>query len=350
MSRLFASSRAAPAPATDRARLGGVFSTNLAPMKAWGPLVVALAVALVAAPANAIAKPGYFVSGQGRRAVLSTHGSNGFRVRIEARAPRRQRLSQIYVTASKGPATVQYSVRGSLASDDSIDVHLPHVGRIAVDFVPAHVTRRRRPDNCEGSPSRVEHGYFRGYISLRGEREFTVVERSSARGRVVQTYRSVCDNQGSSAGNHKGPKFSSEIIFTGAKKGRSRPGFMAYQAEFGQTLVGPSFSARTAHFREGMSVFTGVDVEGGRGDLTAPELGDPKVVEVQPPAPFEGSATFRLTGAKTSTWEGDLAVELPGLGKESLAGPDFWSAYCQEQKCTDTLPANVVVAIAGVAG
>jgi len=308
-----------------------------------------VAVVLAALPGSAIAKPGYFVSGHGRRAVLHVAGSNGYRVKLEANAARHHRAGQIYVTASKRPASVQYTVRGSLASDDSIDVRLPHVGRIAVRFVPRHVTRGRVPDNCKGSPSRIEHGYFRGSISLRGEREFTIVDRTSAPGRIVRSYRTVCDNQGFwEPANSKGPKLSTKLLFIGDEKISNPVGFTAIETEFGPKLIGPRFSANVTRFREAMLVRTSVEAEGDRGDFTAPEPDAPKVAEVEPPAPFEGTATFRKTGPRTSTWDGDLAVEMPGLGKVALAGPAFWSVYCQDTHCTNTAPPNVsIVSVSG---
>jgi len=303
----------------------------------------------MAAPAGAVAKPGYFVTEPERRAVFTTQGSDGYRVKVEAVSGRHQRGARVYVTARKGPASVQYMVRGARAGDDSIDVRLPHIGRISVEFMPLDVTHGRVPDNCKGRRSRVEHGYFRGTIRLRGEREFTVVRRASAPGRIVQSYRQVCDNEEGVDGG-KGPRFSSRLLFTGPEKGSSGVSFEAYESEFGKTIGGPSFSAHATRFRERMAVFSSVDVEGDPGQFTTPEAGAPKVAEVEPPSPFEGTATFRLTGSKTSTWEGDLAVELPGLGKVSLAGPSFWSVYCQDLQCTETAPPNVSLVIARFSG
>jgi hypothetical protein len=248
------------------------------------------------------------------------------------------------VVASKGRAQVAYGVPGALGSDDSIAVHLPHVGRISLAFDPAHTTRHQAPDNCNGRASIVESGYFRGLIELRGERGFTTVDRTSARGRVVRSFRQVCDN-GPPTGAGEGQRVTSTLLDAGPRHSGERLGFLASTTTFGSETALVSFDASSLRFREGMSVVSRVTAEGEASDFITPRPGEPKVSEVTPPAPFSGTARFELTSAKTSTWEGDLSVELPGLGRVGLAGPNFWSTLCENTHCTETAPANVQVIV-----
>src|SRR5262249_16962927 len=85
------------------------------------------------------------------------------------RGTRSKSIPQIPVIAPRGPASVTYLVRGSLGADGSVHAHLPHVGRIAVDFHPSRTTRQRLADRCTGRPRVIERGYFRGAIELQGE-------------------------------------------------------------------------------------------------------------------------------------------------------------------------------------
>jgi hypothetical protein len=82
--------------------------------------------------------------------------------------------------------------------------------------------------------------------------------------------------------------------------------------------------------------------------LSAPgfHLADPsrpaKEAVVRPSAPFSGSATFQLESPSSASWEGDLAVELPGLGEVRLTGPHLYSGLCDGSTCTKTLPPGIV--------
>jgi hypothetical protein len=307
----------------------------LPPMKAWGALLGALVIVLL--PASAVAKPGYFVFPAHRSATIHLRGSNGYRIEVQATAARSKTRSQIYVTAHNGPATVFYFAHGSLAADGSIDAHLPHVGRIALDFDPLHVHQRRIEDVCKGHPSVVERGYFRGTIQLHGERGFTTVDRSSAPGSVIHAPRHVCHygtpHHGKRAHHRQAP-------FTSLSATREE-GFLSFEAtrdNFGFGVIEPTFAALAFRIRGGMGVLSSIYVTGKIGDFAIAKPGKPRVAQVSPPAPFEGSATFKLTSPKTSTWEGDLSVELPGHGRVQLAGPDFSSTLCEDRHCTDTAP------------
>ncbi|MBS1880225.1 MAG: hypothetical protein JST31_11965 [Actinobacteria bacterium] len=302
-------------------------------MKNWGVFVVALVVA--AFPASAVAKPGHFVTPAERTAEFKLHGSNGYAISVQTAAARQPSRGRVSVIAKSGPASVAYVVRGSLARDDSISVRLPHVGRIAVRFEPVHVGHVQAPDNCQARPSVVEYGYFRGTIELHGERGYTEVERTSAPGTVTQSFRRVCSDAGTGG---KATHVTAKFLLAGGGGNGGVLNFTAGSFDVGSTTVGPVFTATAIRIREGMAVSTSVQARGGAADFVTSEPGAPKAAEVKPPRPFEGSAAFHLISPHKSTWEGDLAVEMPGIGRVALAGPDFSSALCENSSCTKTMP------------
>jgi hypothetical protein len=70
-----------------------------------------------------------------------------------------------------------------------------------------------------------------------------------------------------------------------------------------------------------------------------PNLAEPLAEAIiEPAAPFSGAATFHLDDAKTASWTGDLAVDLPGLAKMPLTGPKITAGLCHGSHCTKTLP------------
>lgn len=295
-------------------------------------------VALAAMPAGAAGKPGYLVVKPERKAELRLHGSNGYRVDVEAvRTPGHR--AQINVVARKGPASVRYTVPGSLGRDGSIDARLPHVGRIVVRFESTEVGQGFTiPGICRGRPEVVQSGIFRGTIELHGEMQFTEVDRGRAWGTVARTFRQVCHVGAHGAGTGNRPRVSFNYLIAREAQEESGLHFAAFEASLGTELVLMAFSASTTHQREGMEVVDAVLVEGKPDQFVFSKPDSSKVVEVKPPKPFRGTATFRLTSKTTSTWEGDLSVELPGVGAASLAGPGFWSALCTGKQCTRTAP------------
>ncbi|HYC80251.1 MAG TPA: hypothetical protein VEB65_00615, partial [Solirubrobacterales bacterium] len=254
------------------------------------------------------------------------------------------REALVSVTAEKGPARVQYLLFGFLGAGASLNVRLPSVGRIAVKFDPTKVTRKRRPEDCKSHPSIVASGYFRGSIELHGERGYTTVSRKSARGRLVRSFRGPCGKLGSGS-TRQASREDAEEKKEGTTLGAAqRHGSLSFAAGVtGSEARSPAalVIASKTRFREGMRITSGVFVERDSDGFIELGTADPKAVDLEPPAPFKGSATFRRTAPKTSTWRGDLAVELPGIGNTRLAGKSFESTLCEGSRCTDTASESV---------
>jgi len=294
------------------------------------------------APAGPAAKPARGGGGTRDRATIRFQGSHGYRFEVEAHGGNGGLPDFVTVSAANGPASVRYLVRGRLTGGDSLNVHLPRVGRIAVEFDRTGMTRERRPGDCKGSPSIVEHGFFRGTIEIDGERGYTTVNRRSARGLVIRSPRKTCNKFGSGSnrsGSRKNKNGEITALLVGSKQGSLllMAAVLRLKAKRSVTLI----TAGKTEFREGMLISTNVSVKGEPGDLDVSDPGEPKVVKLAPAAPFEGSATFELTSPKTSTWTGDLSVEMPGLGHTGLAGPRFESTVCEGSRCTKTAPGNI---------
>lgn len=301
------------------------------------------ALALFALPAGAAAKPGSFVSPAERTMNFELPATKGFRITVEATSGRPKEPAQIYIAASRGSRErVQYFAAGTATSDGTIQVKLPRVGRISVRFDPTRVTREPPSGNCKGRDSIVQRGVFRGTIELRGEQGFTRVNRHSVMGSMVQSFRRVCDRRGFEAGEFgPGDSLDSETLFTGLNgKRRENISFAAMRFDFGSKLGGArvTFVASALTQHDGFIAYHSVSVEGGEADFSTPQpAGD---VTVTPPGPFHGSALFHLESPQSSSWTGDLGVEIPGVGPVALAGSRFWSVFCTDQKCTDTGPRN----------
>jgi len=298
-------------------------------------------------PAGATAKPGLSDQEMQERATFRFQGSNGYQFEVAAHTGRKGSFFNfVSVTAARGMAKVSYLVPGVLGSDDSLNVRLPHVGRIAVEFERTGTTHERLPGDCKGAPSIVEHGFFRGTIDLRGERGYTTVERRSARGRLIRSSQKPCDKLASdrrhpAPGGDRRVRGAGSVLAAGPRGESSSLILLAALLEVDSKHAIAIFTVTKMRHREGMVIQTTIGAKGKPDTLVAPDPGEPKVAELAPPAPFEGAATFELTSPKSSTWKGDLAAELPGLGRIRLAGPSFESTLCRQSRCTNTAHGNV---------
>jgi hypothetical protein len=317
-------------------------------MKVANAAVLAV-LALFALPAGVAAKPGYSVEAPQRQAEFKLPATNGFRVTVSAAEAQPKGRPSVYIIASKGRReSVTYFVTSLGGEEDVIDAKLPGVGRISVRFEPTKMTREAPADNCKGRPSLVRLGLFRGTIELHGEHGYTSVDRDSAPGTITNSFRQVCDQGGpGSHGADPGNSFHQETLFAGLRKSPERDyGFTASKVDLGPLFGGPTvfFSADATTRGTGFTAIHSVSASGGPAQISTPQpIGTPGDVTVTPPSPFHGSGLFHLDSPTSSSWTGDLGVELPGIGPVALAGPQFWSAFCAESSCTDTLPRGVRV-------
>jgi hypothetical protein len=314
-------------------------------MKGWGMVIVAVSALLVPAT-TAAAKPGYFVEKPHLTAQFRLPGSNGYHVSVGAADRQNGRSGGIGVSvdATRRTQHVDYFAHGTAKPDGSVYAKLPGVGRIAVQFHLTSATHEAPAENCKGRAAVVRHGVFRGAIELHGERGYTTVDAQSASGTVTQSFRQVCD-QGSSV-KVESPPSQDFSLFTGTRDGPPQLSFDASLINFGNEAVGPlvTFTASSRQKRKGMFVLSSATALGKPAEFSVSEpSASREKATVEPPAPFRGAATFHLLSPTSSTWEGNLEAELPGVGEVSLAGPGYWSALCVEEKCTKTLPANVQI-------
>jgi hypothetical protein len=308
--------------------------------------VFAVALALLALPASATAKHRISVERPQRWTEFSLPATNGYRVRVSATKAIPKALPNVFVTASRGQRdSVTYLAHGRSTNDGAIDAKLPGAGRISVRFHPTKVTRQAVAENCKGRSSITRHGVFRGTVELRGELGYTVLHAHSAKGKVTRSFRQVCDERESRA--NEGPSvgsFHERVLYAGTKEGSPTIDFSAYLTDFGLRHGGSivSFTASSSKSRDGLFVVSSVTVQGNAAEFSSPDpAGSLDNATVEPPPPFQGSATFHLDSPTSSSWSGALSVELPGVGWVALAGPGFWSALCSERICTETLPSNV---------
>ena len=292
---------------------------------------LACATALLLAPPGASAKPGYVVFPGYRSAAFSLEGGHGYRIYVKRRG------RQVFLLAGDGRSIAGYLTRSPAPRRDEIRARLPGLGRISVRFRPKGPPQHIPPffSRCHGGGAVKQPGYFVGTIRFRGERGYTHVRATRARGEIETVDKEVCRrSMFDESGSDSDPNEQTELLAR-SQSGSRGIGFSASSTTIPGLTSPTFFSASVWERRRGMEISRSTFVTGKKGDLV---LGDtrpsPLSATVTPPAPFQGSAEFQRDAEGNSTWTGSLTVPLPGLGRVALTGPGFTARLCQPPGCT----------------
>lgn len=306
-------------------------------------------LALAALPAVAAAKPHTVVRGPDRFAEFKFPGAHGYRIVVGISEIAETPAPSAAISARKGIYSSGYNVeKVSFESDGHLRFRIPGAGKIDLRFIPGRIQHQPLEKGCKGKPVQIQHGTFRGTIQLQGRQGFTSAHRSSVAGTITEDFKQVCKGSGARAARSATPdKFSETLLVVdgdkalgGAGKGFFFTNFLADRSETNGQPEAPSFTAGASIVHLNSSFFSEVDLTGKQASFTTPDLKGLSEASVEPPAPFTGSATFELHPKESSNWTGDLAVDLPGIGKTPLTGRNFLSDLCHGRHCTDTTGAE----------
>jgi hypothetical protein len=227
----------------------------------------------------------------------------------------------VFVTGDHGKVTVSvlgrqggaaYEVDGNV-SQDGLRVRLGRLGRLDLAFKPSGETDRLvPPSECAGKNQLVREGTFSGTIRFRGERGYTRLRRDRVTGAVAIPRSWRCRPE---QGADEAPLDLSVL-----RASNHRVGFFA----IGGSQTNNDFrffSAGTTETRGRMRIERWASANMRRGMFDV--LSDLSAATVTPPKPFRGAAAFARNVDGSTSWSGDLSVELPGAGRVALTGPRF---------------------------
>jgi hypothetical protein len=300
-------------------------------------------LALAALPAVSMAKSGGVNREADRFAELKFPGTHGYKIEVLVGEIGGSPTSNAVITARKGIYTSNYIVnKASFDADGGIKVHVPGAGSIDLSFVPGRTQTLPLEKGCKGTPSTIQHGTFRGKIALTGRQGFTAAHRASAPGKISSDFKQTCKAVGArQARTSAAEEFSETLLIVDGAKSKNRVvSFLANRPETNGKPANPNFTANAGIVHTSYSFFSEVVVAGKQAAFAVPDLKSLSEATVAPPAPFTGSATFELVSKKASSWTGDLAVDLPGIGKVALTGKGFLSDVCRDEHCTETSPSK----------
>lgn len=302
-------------------------------MKARGGLAVLVcALAVLALPASAAAKPGYYVVTPSIFSSIDLRGSHGYGVHIFG-----INRKQVWILVEKGGASAAYLWRGRV-TERAIEARLGKFGRLSVKLQPGSRSEtEQRQVGCKGKPGVRREGRFAGVIRFRGEMGFTSVDVESARGTTYRGSRLVCKRRGGKEPRYKQPPTTS-LSAVSSRYPRA-PWFSVFKQEPARKSAFPAleeaqYTAHATERRPGFSVVRSASANAEPETFAVAPLGtSPTTATVAPPPPFSGTATYEKQPGGAVTWSGDLAVELPGRGTLSLTDATYRAELCRSFAC-----------------
>lgn len=299
-----------------------------------GLLILVCALAAMALPAGAAAKPGYYVIQPAIFNTIDLRGSHGYGIHVFGVS-----RNQVWIVVSRGAASAAYLGRGTV-SEDEIEGRFGNLGRISVRLDPDSRTEvEENGPGCNGRSSVTRRGRFTGLIRFRGENGYTDVHAESASGFAHRSYRTVCKRSAGSWGQARRQPPTVSLSAVSSRYPRA-PWFSVFKekppkrSRFTSSLSEANYTVRSIERRPNLGIYRSVSATSSPETFAVTPLGTgPVSATVAPPPPFSGTATYEKSRDGSGTWSGDLAVELPGRGKLPLTDPTYHAKLCRNFAC-----------------
>jgi hypothetical protein len=306
-------------------------------MKARGLLAV-LACVVAALPADAVAQgrevhPGSF------SLEIGLPAREGWRMKLTAEDHR-----HIDLTAARGAMQIVYHVTGR-ASSKLLRADFGPFGRVEIAMDLGHATpvlrpmrQRRGKRRCRGRAPVELEGRYSGTVEFAGDAGIAPISAPEGFAEVRRIFRTVCQPPKESGApiGRSGFRFELRMLAARSHFGGRTTSFDAIAVGIeGEPIAG--LISGGVHERLGRVrvVRTAVEfVEASELQFESTEQRG-KRVEVRPPSPFTGRASYLRAPGHPPTWVGDMAVRVPVAGNVSLAGSEFDTTFCEISHLTD---------------
>jgi len=286
-------------------------------MKARGlPAVLAWALAALLLPASS--------AGSISISTIKLEESNGYELELGAVQYGKGRPG-VVISAQRETASASYLVR--TPRSPRIHATFGSLGQVDLGFHRRKKAVERPERNCRWI---IETGVFRGSVRFVGEGEYIVSEAVNPEGEILRLPDGFCGLGSFRPGLPPGlPRET--VLAARMKSGTGEVSFRGSRERSARRRI--LFNASTLEHMDGMRIERSVNVSGKQGSFTA--TGASRAA-VTPPPPFSGYAGFRDPQPGPVTWEGSLAVTLPGLATLPLTGEGFSTRLCPSLTILDS--------------
>jgi len=319
-------------------------------------IAAAAAIALLALPPSAEARPGDQVRPRSLHLTMSAAGTRGYGITVDTLGHHR-----VTLTVTRNNQIASYETRGKV-SRHHVKADFGRFGNVNLRFhgkrhpFPAPTDKRTRKKSkrrlCHGRRPQREVGRYHGTVEFDGQNGYTRLAVGKIHGEVRRTYRQVCrlvpvrkhrhgqrGNRAAVASSAPTDPFGFNLTLLSARS-RAEGALTRFTAI---TLEAPPglpiarrdlFSVITASRQERVGrvrVYRSVIQMAAPGRVRVSRRGaDPQTARLALTSPFSGRAHYR-EGSKGSpaSWTGTLGVRLLGTSLLPLTGPRFHAVLCR---------------------
>lgn len=255
--------------------------------------------------------------------AFALRGTNGYVIGVQTEpAPREGGRDRVLVSMASRSGRVLLTAPAKL-EDEGIEANLGSFGAIDVSWKRGGGVGVMRA-GCGGRGPRiyVAEGFYMGSVRIVGEAAFTKTEATRIRGRAGWYRFGGCGyfvQEG-----FPGPGV---LLDVSMDQLRQRQGAYRYLSVAQNRLRGEvSFLAGMGEKRGRISISRQAFAFGRARTLSFDRRLETALID--PPLPFEGTATFqRLARREPGSWLGDLVVDFPGRESVPLAGQGFAATF-----------------------
>lgn len=315
---------------------------------------VALAFALLLAPADAAARPGDEVRPRSLHLTMSAAGTRGYGVTVDTLGHHR-----VTLTVSKNGQLASYTTRGKV-SRHRVKADFGRFGKVSLRFhgkrraFPRPAQKRSQPRTkrtvCRGRRPQREVGRFGGTIEFDGQHGYTRLAVGKLHGEVRRSYRQVCRQVPVRKHRHHPQReavassasadpfgFNLTLLSARSRVGHGLTRFTAISLEPPQGIPVPRkdlFSIITASLQERVGrvrVYRSAMQFAAPARVRISRRGvKPATARLGLDSPFSGHARYKAAHAGApAAWTGSLGVRLLGSGLLPLTGPHFHAVLCR---------------------
>jgi hypothetical protein len=258
---------------------------------------------------------------------FSLRSSGGYRLKVAGEVEE----GGVELSVEGPGGTAQYSAAQGKVTATSIRASFGHLGEVSMHFRPSGKERRRHVSRkcLEERPSSISSrlGFFVGTFKFRGEHGYTHVVAHRAAGAIGDPLTNIpmkklpCDFRESGA-ERKREDESVSLDAAASKRKVSLSVFRLFRSwptaisTFGRGAY--LFLVIAAEKSEGLTIIRSNGATARPSDFAFDSA--LTTASVTPPVPFTGTGTFQRNSDGSTTWTGNLAVPLPGLGLVGLTG------------------------------
>ena len=226
------------------------------------------------------------------------------------------------VVRQHGRAITAYVARGTV-TPGRLEASFGKFGEIAMRFRPSAGRSWEKPHRrCKGAGRFVNRqGVYVGNLRFAGEGGYISVHSHRAKGQVSSVAPQCLQGRFAPRSQGAGAPFGGGGLELDALGASWRHGVSS--TSLGTIALGGKalYFATTAQSQGGLAIFRFAFAAGpGRGFSVDNAL---TRAQIRPPAPFDGTGTYRAAPDGTKTWSGGLSVNFPGAPRLPLTGPQF---------------------------